>query len=380
MDLGRPKQTHTVEMPNPSIPVLEGVVRSHTAQLTKLNSELSSAFSQVTGEMGDLKTSAAAAASTLSALTNQVAALTDMMTRQRQPTAAEVPPILPPVRPVAPAPAISQEEHRDPRTEPTLIVPRMYSGEFDKCRGFLGQCQLLFRHQPSSGGYQSDGDKIALIVSALSERALDWAIATTESNPLLSSDLRLFLEEFRNTFDHPPCGADAAGRLHTLSQGSRSVAEYTLDFRTLAADSRWDDTALRSAYRRGLSDEIKDLIVRDRPSSTHELINLALTMDNRLIERRRERAQHPRGSSGVSGPRSGPPTSAPHGATPVPSLPQPRPPLTRPLGEDEPMQLGRSRLAPEVREQRMRDRLCLYCGKAGHIIRACPTRPKDPAH
>ena len=31
------------------------------------------------------------------------------------------------------------------------------------------------------------------------------------------------------------------------------------------------------------------------------------------------------------------------------------------------MQLGRSRLSPETREQRMRDRLCLYCGKAGHI-------------
>ena len=304
MDLGRPKQTHTIEMPNPSIPVLEGVVRSHSAQLTKLHSELSSAFSQVTGEMGEIKTSAAAAAATLSALTNQVTALTDMMTRQRQNTAAEGPPILPPVRPVAPAPAIPQDEHRDPRTEPTLIVPRMYSGEFNKCRGFLGQCQLLFRHQPSR--YQSDGDKIALIISALSEKALDWAIATTESNPLLSSNLSLFLEEFRSTFDHHSCGADAAGRLHTLSQGSRSVAEYTLDFRTLAADSHWDDTALPSAYRKGLSKEIKDLIVRDRPSSTQDLISLALTMDSRLHERRRERAQHPRDSSGISGPRTGP--------------------------------------------------------------------------
>ena len=203
MDLGRPKQTHTVEMPNPSIPVLEGVVCSHSAQLTKLNSELSSAFSQVTGEMGELKTSAAAASSTLSALINQVAALTDMMARQRQPTAAEVPPILPPVRLVAPAPAIPQEEHMDPRTEPSLIVPRTYSGEFDRCRGFLGQCELLFRHQPSR--YRSESNKIALIVTVLSDRALAWAIATMDSNALLASDLRLFLEEFKNTFDHPSC-------------------------------------------------------------------------------------------------------------------------------------------------------------------------------
>ena len=44
------------------------------------------------------------------------------------------------------------------------------------------------------------------------------------------------------------------------------------------------------------------------------------------------------------------------------------------------MQLGRSWLSPEIREQRMRDWLCLYYGKAGHFIRGCPTRPKDLAH
>ena len=250
MDLGRPKQTHTLEMPNPSLPALENVVRSHSAQLTKLNSELSSAFSQVTGEMGELKTSAASASSSLSALTNQVAALSDMVARLHRPTAAEVAPVPPPARPAAPAPTIPREESSGPRWEPGLITPLIFSGEFDRCRGFLGQCQLMFLHQPSR--FPSDATKIALIVSALSDRALDWAIAASESNPLLTSDLQLFLTEFKNAFDHPSCGADAAGRLHSLSQGSRSVAEYTLEFRTLAADSRWDDAALRSAYRRGL--------------------------------------------------------------------------------------------------------------------------------
>ena len=259
MDLGRPKQTHSLEMPNPSTPALEGVVRSHSAQLTKLNSEISSAFSQVTGEMGEIKASAAATSSTLSALTNQVTALSDMVAWLRQPPAAEAPLILPPVPPAAPAPTTPQEFPLDPRWEPGLTTPRFYSGDFDKCRGFLGQCELLFLHQPSR--FRSDSAKIALIVSALTDRALDWAMAALGSNTQQANDLRLFLDEFKKTFDHPSCGADAAGRLHTLSQGSRSVAEYTLEFRTLAADSRWDDAALRSAYWRGLSEEIKDLIV-----------------------------------------------------------------------------------------------------------------------
>ena len=66
-------------------------------------------------------------------------------------------------------------------------------------------------------------------------------------------------------FDHPSEGADAARRLHSIYQGNRSVADYTLEFRTLAADSGWDDVALRSAYRRGLSEDLKDLLVRDHP-------------------------------------------------------------------------------------------------------------------
>ena len=70
----------------------------------------------------------------------------------------------------------------------------------------------------------------------------------------------------------------------------------------------------------------------------------------------------------------------PLGPTPAAPLAPLHAPLScLPEGE-EPMQLGRSCLSSETRDQRMRDQLCLYCGKAGHIIRACLVWPKDPAH
>ena len=93
-------------MPNPSIPPLETVVHSHAAQLTKLNSELSSAFSQVTGEMGELKTSSVSTTSTLTSLGNQVAALTDMVARLLQAPASEPSPGPPPVRLAASSPVV----------------------------------------------------------------------------------------------------------------------------------------------------------------------------------------------------------------------------------------------------------------------------------
>ena len=81
----------------------------------------------------------------------------------------------------------------------------------------------MFTHQASR--FRTDGTRVALIMSSLAGRALDWAVATVGRNPQLSSCLPDFLEEFRRVFDHPSQGADAAGRLHSLLQGPWSVAD-----------------------------------------------------------------------------------------------------------------------------------------------------------
>ena len=199
-------------------------------------------------------------------------------------------------------------------------------------------------------------------MSSLAGRALDWAVAAVGRNPQLSSCLPDFLEEFQRVFDHPSQGADAAGRLHSLQQGSQSVADNTLEFRTLAAESGWDNAALRSAYRRGLLEELKDLLVRDHPSSLNELSTLAHRLDDRLRERRLERAQW-RETPGRSTPIHLGTSPLRHQSSSVSPASGPgRVDLSGPPDADEPMQLGRSRLSPGVREQRFREWLCLYCG------------------
>ena len=130
------------------------------------------------------------------------------------------------------------------------------------------------------------------------------------------------------------------------------MADYTLEFRTLAADSGWDDIALRSAYRRGLSEEIKDLLVRDRPTSLNELATLAHQLDDRLRKRRLERAQQREGPSRKSPTLRG---ENQYIKTPVTTNPVSFPSgteLNRPTEGEEPMQLGRARLTPDVRERR----------------------------
>ena len=359
-----------VTLPSP----LERIVGDHSAQLTSLQAELTKAFPTVQGQIAELQGSSLSTSSALSTLSNQMAAMAVALTSIQEKLGANpgvaVAPVLheaPPSDP--PGPSL-------PRPEPKLARPRVFGGDFDQGRGFLRQCELLFLHQPSK--YGSDGAKIALIMSLLIDKALSWAIAAVDLDSRFSTDYSAFRQEFSSVFDHPTDGEDAAGRLLVIQQGSRSAAEYTLEFRILAADSRWDDTALRSAYRRGLSEAIKDLIVRDRPSSLNELITLALQMDERLRERRQERTQRAGGYRPALNRTSFPATTN-SSATPPRHLALPPAPSSSSMGE-EPMQIGRSRLSREEREQRLRDQLCLYCGKTGHFIRACPTRPKDPAH
>lgn len=40
-------------------------------------------------------------------------------------------------------------------------------------------------------------------------------------------------------------GKDISQRLLSLNQGARSVAEYSVEFRTLAAESGWNDESLQ---------------------------------------------------------------------------------------------------------------------------------------
>ena len=205
-------------------------------------------------------------------------------------------------------------------------------------RSFLGQCHLLFQFQPSR--FWSDGAKVALILSSLTDRALDWAMAAVGNNPQLSTDLQQFSNKFKRVFDHPTNGANAAGRLHNIQQGPRGIAEYTLEFRTLMADSGWDDNALWSAYRRGLTEEMKDLLVRDRPPTFNSLVTLALQVDERLRERHMERAQRSGSSAQTPVTRPGGRYIAPLGPTPVPPLSPSRAPLTHPQEEEEPVLLA----------------------------------------
>lgn len=360
MDLGQ-----TVK---PTESPLASAVAAQGVKLESLSAGVDSAFNIVQKEINDLRQSSAGTVAAISRLSDQLVGLTTTLT-----TIAAPAPELASAHHLADVEPVFVPSPLAPSREPHIPSPKGYEGDLSLCCGFLTQCELIFRHNPSR--FYSDDAKIAFIVSLLSGRALDWAVASFNNDVHFASDYSLFVSEFRLVFDHPPDGSDSASRLHSLSQGARSVAEYAVEFRILAARSHWGDEALKSAFRRGLNDSVKDLIIRDQPTSLSELISLALKVDERLRERRREKSARPvtpaPRSTRPSQPRDGP-------ANPSPIVNLGSNPST--TSDSEPMQLGRSRLTQAVRQHRMLNRLCLYCGLAGHYIESCDSRPKDLTH
>ena len=334
---------------------LATAVQDQNARLVQLTQDVKSALSSAHDERQTLKDSTASTASALVVIVEKLDSLSSTITPNSV--------LSPPPEPEPPS-HFEQNSAFPPHAsqyEPLFSNPAVFDGDLSHCRGFVEQCEMMFRHQ--SYRYMSAESKVAKIVSLLSGRALEWAVASLKKTPSYYSDYSAFLSEFRLVFDHPAVTADSESRLLRISQASRSVAEYAVEFRILAAGCDWNDNALMSAFRAGLNETVRDKIFREKTPSLASLITSALEVDDYLRSKRPERSK----------------------PAPIPSkaLEKIRPSafnkpvLALPTAEtSEPMQIGRSRLTTGERSHRMSAGLCLYCGESGHFIRECKTRPK----
>jgi hypothetical protein len=85
----------------------------------------------------------------------------------------------------------------------------------------------------------------------MSRRALAWATAVWEQQSVICISLEEFLAE------SPFSRRDAAHKLH-LHQDARSVADYTVEFCTLAAEIAWNPDTLFNMFLHRSSEVIKD--------------------------------------------------------------------------------------------------------------------------
>ena len=128
-----------------------------------------------------------------------------------------------------------------------IARPATFTGEAEDCSGFLLQVSLYFQMQAHL--FNNDTARVAFVISLLSGRALQWAQSLWNSNSRLVTSLSAFIQHFKEVFGQVAADLTVHDQLYRLRQGGSSVSTYALQFRTLAAASGWNETALITAFR-----------------------------------------------------------------------------------------------------------------------------------
>ncbi|MGL5955564.1 MAG: hypothetical protein ACRC0X_03015, partial [Brevinema sp.] len=206
----------------------------------------------------------------------------------------------------------------------------------------------------STHGRVATPQKCAFVFSLLTGRALDWATAVWETDPQVQISADYFMSLIREVFQYPAGGMDISTQLFNIRQGNMSAADYAIQFRTLAAQSGWNEVPLKAAYQAGLSHRLqRELTCRDEGMSLSQYITLSVRTDNLL--------------------RNSPLHSSENTASNLAMA------ATTVIPPPEPMQVGYTRLTPQERQRRFSARLCFYCGEASHVCANCPKRPSTRA-
>jgi hypothetical protein len=281
-----------------------------------------------------------------------------------------------------------------------------------KLRTFLVQCQLTFNDRPTT--YANDRTKVNFAISYLSGTALSWFEPTLLNPPLFppawQDDYSAFKQELERHFGPYDPQGDAENAIENLvMKDNHRITKYTTDFYRLASEIHWDDASLRHRYYKNLPTRLKNEISRvGKPTTLHGMRDLAQAIDQRHWEREEEIRQEnasrkPSGSngngnnhgnnssnhsgnhsgnsnkkkpfvknnssssnthSGSSGNGSSASANSSSNKSASQSSAKPASDISAVLGKD-------GKLLPEERTRRIQNKLCLICGKPGHMASDC---------
>ena len=178
-------------------------------------------------------------------------------------------------------------------------APEPYNGDQGTLQGFLTQLRAYHRYNEYE--FPDEERKVLHAAYLLTGSALDWFEPTLrdysengesdrddDTNRIFSS-FAIFAEGLKKTFGNPDEERTAERKLEHLKQKG-SASKYAAEFRQATSKLDWEDNNLMAWFYRGLKEEVKDELVREkRPDDFTDYVELAVSIDNRLYERRIEK-------------------------------------------------------------------------------------------
>jgi len=262
-----------------------------------------------------------------------------------------------------------------------VAQPDLFYGDRKKLRQFLNQVDLNLLFYASS--FQTEEQKTVYASTYLRGDAADWFEpylrdfmspgtngwkAETTQIFTLYSNFKVIIGKIYGDVDEK---REAELKIRALRQNS-SVSHYASQFQQLKSRITWNDSALTAAFYAGLKEEIKDELSRvGKPNSLAAMITQSQTIDGRIYERRLEKAGKDNSAFRTNNkPNTSKPKQYPknyYGPMPM-DLDQAQRKKSYPnKGKFQ----KRGKLTQKERDDRIKNKLCLYCGKPGHVAKEC---------
>lgn len=239
---------------------------------------------------------------------------------------------------------------REAENQIDVVMPDKFNGAYDKTRGFINQ--LLMAFSLKSFAYANDRVKIMTLGTLVTGNALTWFnpyVEKPQEHQATLSSWTTFLEAFEKRFTDTDRQKKSNIKLEQIKQGKMSVTDYANAFSSLAAETDYNESALKSKFELGLSFQIRTLLIgHPTPTTLSELISLASLCDNALLTLRGEQG------SAIFTPQTSTPTPSPSAM------------------DIDAIHRSPGPLSAEERTHRMNKGLCLVCGEKGHLKPACP--------
>jgi hypothetical protein len=216
----------------------------------------------------------------------------------------------------------------------------------------------------SRAAFPNERAVLLYLLHLLKDDAANWAEPhlrkVLDSTPGALTTIPEFVDQFYSAFDDPDAERAAERKIHDLNQesvGTKSTAEYTTEFRNLAADLDWGASALMAAFRRGLHWKVKEIVLQkeNQPRTLEEFIQVAIQIDNVRRENKANRPQ--RTTPAAKKVTIGTPTAV--------TVKRDVKALPNYVDETE-------------RKRRREAGLCIKCGLTGHTIKDCRVGWKPP--